>query len=142
MTADRAEGMSGGTRVAARLGAVEGVGMAHVASAALGMATDQPGRVVEALESFHRPGPDGGGADLLALLRRGPDRVRPLERARDSIEELEAAAKVRGLAYGCPDPRITGQVGTAQGELERANELFGVTLEDSVPMTRSSSGSS
>ena len=47
---------------AARLGAVEGVGMAHVATAALGMASGQPERVIEALDPLIVAGPDAGGA--------------------------------------------------------------------------------
>jgi DNA-binding CsgD family transcriptional regulator len=127
---DRAEGhVVAATESAARLGAVEGVGMAHVASAALGMATDQPERVVEALEPLTVLAP------MVAALTFWPSHVVALiesgliERARASVEALEAAAAVRGLAM---DARILGlraRLARAEGDLDRANELFGVTLE-------------
>ena len=76
--AERAEAhVAAAAESAARLGAVEGVGMAHIASAALGMASGQPERVIEALDPLIAAGTDAGRPDLLAIPRHGADRDRP-----------------------------------------------------------------
>ena len=76
--AERAEAhVAAAAESAARLGAVEGVGMARIATAALGMASGQPERVIEALDPLDRRGTDAGRLDLLAIPGHGADRDRP-----------------------------------------------------------------
>ena len=132
--ADRAEAhVAAAAESAARLGAVEGVAMAHVASAALGMAGGQPGRVIEALDPLIDLAP------MLAALAFWPSHVTALietgqlERARASIEGLESGAAARGLEM---DARLFGlraRLAKAQGELDRSDELFALALDGFGP---------
>jgi ATP/maltotriose-dependent transcriptional regulator MalT len=118
---------------AARLGAVEGVGMAHIASAALGMASGQPERVIQALDPLIALAP------MLAALTFWPSHASALietgqlERARTSIEGLESGAAARGLDM---DSRLLGlraRLAKAQGEPDQANELFVRALDGFGP---------
>ena len=86
-------------------------GMARVATAALGMASGQPERVIEALD------PLVAAAPMLAALTFWPSHASALietgqlERAQASVEGLESAAAARGLDMDCPAPRVAGPIG-------------------------------
>jgi ATP/maltotriose-dependent transcriptional regulator MalT len=132
--AERAEAhVEAAEESAARLGAVEGVALAHIASAALGMASGHPERVIEALDPLITLAP------MLAALGFWPSYVAALietdqlERARASIEELESGAAARGLDM---DARLLGlraRLAKAMGELDRADELFALALDGFGP---------
>ena len=131
---ERAEAhVAAASESAARLGAVEGVGMARVASAALGVATGHPERVIEALDPLTDMAP------MLAALTFWPSFVKALietdqlERARNSIAGLESGAAARGLDM---DARLLGlraRMAKAHGELEQADELFSLALDGFGP---------
>ena len=132
--AERAEvHVAAAAESAARLGAVEGVATAHIASAALGMASGQPARVIEALDPLTALAP------MLAALTFWPSHVAAmietdqLHRAQASIEELESGAAARGLDM---DARLLGlraRLAKATGELDRADELFALALNSFAP---------
>ena len=117
----------------ARLGAVEGVGMARVATAALGIAGGQPERVIEALDPLVAMAP------MMAALTFWPPQATALmetgqlERAQISVEGLDSAAAARGLDM---DARLLGlraRLAKARGELGQADELFTLALDGFGP---------
>jgi DNA-binding CsgD family transcriptional regulator len=118
---------------AARLGAVEGVAMVCIASAALGVASGQPKRVIEAIE------PLIAAAPMLAALNFWPSQAialtetGQLERAESSIDGLEAAAAARGLNMQARLLGLQARLARARGELDRANELFYCALDGFGP---------
>ena len=118
---------------AARLGAVEGVAMARVATAALGMASGQPERVIEALDPLVAVAPMLAALTFwpfqsMALIETGQ-----LERAQASVDGLASAAAVRGLGM---DARLVGlraRLAKARGELGLADEWFTSALHGFGP---------
>ncbi len=118
---------------AARLGAVEGIVMARVATAALGMATDQPEQVVEALD------PLVAAAPMLAALTFWPSHATALietgeiERAQASVDGLESAASARRLDMGARLLGLRARLARARGDLEHADEWFSLALDGFGP---------
>ncbi|MGO9855520.1 MAG: AAA family ATPase [Acidimicrobiales bacterium] len=132
--AERAEAhVAAAAESAARIGAVEGVGLARVATAALGLASGQPEHVIEALD------PLVVAAPMLAALTFWPSHASALietgnlERARTSIEGLESAAAARGLDMTARLLGLRARLAKARGELDQADELFTLALDRFSP---------
>jgi DNA-binding CsgD family transcriptional regulator len=118
---------------AARTGTFEGIGMARIASAALGMASGQAGRVIEALDPLIAPAPMLAAltfwpSHAIALIETGE-----LEQARASIEGIESGAADRGLDMGARLLGLRARLARAQGKFDRANELFALALDGFGP---------
>jgi DNA-binding CsgD family transcriptional regulator len=132
--AERAEAhAAAAAESAARTGTFEGIGMARIASAALGMASGQAGRVIEALEPLIAPAPMLSAltfwpSHAIALIEAGE-----LEKARASIEGLESGAAARGLDMGARLLGLRARLARAQGKFDRANELFALALDGFGP---------
>ena len=128
--AERAEShVAAATESAACLGAIEGVGMARLAEAALGLAGGQPDRVVESLD------PLVAAAPMLASLTFWPSQTMALietgqlDRAQASVDGLEAAAGARGLDMEARILGLRARLAKARGALDEAAELFTLSLD-------------
>ncbi|HXW82547.1 MAG TPA: AAA family ATPase [Acidimicrobiales bacterium] len=113
---------------AARLGVFEGAGMARLSAAAIGVASGDPEKTIEALDPMRALAPMLAGLAFWPTLVAALIDSGQLERAQTSLEGLEAAATARGLRM---DARINGlraRLAAACGELEQADTLFRLAL--------------
>ena len=107
--------------------------MARIATSALGLASGQPERVIEAIDPLIAVAP------MLAALTFWPSQAMALietgqlARAEASVEGLQSAAAARGLDM---DARLVGlraRLAKARGELDEAEELFRLALDGFGP---------
>jgi DNA-binding CsgD family transcriptional regulator len=123
----------GASESAARLNTIEGLGLARLASAALGLAGGQPDRVIDSLS----PLADAPG--MLTSLTFWPSLVSALldvgqlDRAQERIDGLVEAAATRQLDLAARITGLRARWAVARGDLEQGDELFAAALGNFGP---------
>jgi DNA-binding CsgD family transcriptional regulator len=118
---------------AAHLGAFEGAGMARVADAAVGMASGDPEKAIAALEPLTAVAPMLAGLAFWPTLVAALIDAGDIDRAHDSLEGLEAAAGARGLHMNARTIGLRARLAMARGDLEQAEVLFRLALNEFGP---------
>jgi ATP/maltotriose-dependent transcriptional regulator MalT len=130
---ERAEAHLAATESSARLGIVESIGAAHVANAVVGVATDQPARVIDALDPLTALVPMLSSLTFWPSLVTALIETEQIERASASIEELESGAAARGLDMGARLLGLRARVAKAEARVDTADELFTRALDGLGP---------
>jgi DNA-binding CsgD family transcriptional regulator len=126
---ERAEEHLAAAESSARMGIVESLGAAHVATAALGVAGDQPGRVIDALDPLTALVPMLSPLTFWPSLVAALIETQQIERASASIEELESGVAARGLDMKARLLGLRARLAKAEGNVDEADELFTLALD-------------
>ena len=107
-----------------RVGGLESLGLARIASAAVQLAQDNPHRVVESLDPLADVAPVFASLTFWPSLVTALIETGQLDRAATRIDELVAGAAERGLDMKARVLGLHARLEAARGQLERADTVF------------------